>query len=399
MSWKMTNIINERMKFVVLAQEKSANKAALCREFGITRTCGYKWVKRFKKKGLKGLQDQSRRPLHFKDGTPAHFICEIVRLRKSHPTWGGRKIRAKLQSIFEKTSTARTIDRILVRCGLVMKRREVRKKIQRSFEVQTPTECNDIWTVDLKGWWKTLDGQRVEPFTLRDAFSKFVLAIQAIQKKDIQTAKAIFIEVFSLYGLPLAILCDNGTPWAFHRGLCGLTRLSVWWMKLGICPIFIPLGSPQYNGAHERLHLDMMRELESSPATSVRHEQDRFDDWRWDYNHERPHQALQDKCPANVYRKSRIKYTSQLEDIQWQYPPHFHLRRVLVTGKVNWKGKTPFLSKAIANETVAFEIINGKKMNIWFHDYCLAYTSANFSQPIVEYELQQMNLDMRKKVA
>lgn len=399
MSWKMTNILNERMKFVVMTQSEGVNVTELCREFGITRACGYKWIRRFNEKGLRGLQDHSRRPTHCKDETPSHVICEIVRLRQSRPTWGGRKIRRKIRQLFDSAPTARTIDRILVRCGLVIQRRKTIKKLVRPYELQTPSACNDIWTLDLKGWWKALDGNIIEPLTLRDSFSKFVLKIYAMKTKNVQSVKAVFIDVFSRYGLPLAILCDNGAPWAFRRGLCGLTRLSVWWMKLGITPIFIPPASPQCNGAHERLHLDMMKELESYPAATFQQEQDRLTDWRHDYNNERPHQAINDQFPAATYYASKRKYSINIENAQWQYPARFHLRRVLSNGKLNWKGKVHFFSKAFADQTIAFEVINAKKMNIWFHDYCLGHSSSDLSRPIIEYKLQPLSLDMRKKIA
>lgn len=396
MVWKTISVEDQKMRFIAMVLEGERSFAEICREFGISRQCGYKWLKRYKEEGMRGLQERSRKPLRCINETPAGMVCEIMRLRQSHAGWGGKKIRRKLTRKHDKVPSARTIDRILERCGFIAKRIRRRRKPARKYQELIAKEPNDIMTVDLKGWWRVKDGTRVEPLTIRDEASKFIFVAEPLKRHDLESVKRAFIGVFEDYGLPLYIRCDNGTPWAFHRGLCGLTRLSVWWMSLGITPLFTPRGQPQANGSHERMHKDIADELERTPAPSFLEEKARLVNWRWEFNHERPHEKLDGKYPSEVYKASPRKFSPIPSE--YVYPENFQTRKVKVNGKVSWRNKEFFLSKAFAHQTVAFEIVSGKKMNIWYRDFCLAYTSPDFSAPLVEYNLLTMKPEIIKKL-
>lgn len=385
MPWRKITLVNERYRFVILAEEENINISELCREFGISRETGYKWLHRYREDGVIGLKDLSRKPKQCSFEISNDIIFEIVRQRGLHSTWGGRKIAAFLKREHHNVPSMRTIDRILERCELVTKRRRRRRKNFSRVEVIQATACNQVWTVDFKGWWRTGIGIRVEPLTIRDEYSKFILDIGALTSKDTESVKARFQACFEKYGLPLYIRSDNGTPFAFSGGLCGLTKLSVWWMKLGITPNRMPPASPQCNPGHERMHLDMKNELEALPAKTPQSEQLRFDRWRKEYNYERPHQALHDKTPAQRYRASHRKYDCRLTE--YNYPARFHLRKVNCIGKINWKNKLCYLSKALAGETIGLEIVSAKRMNIWFGEYLLASTNPEYTFGLTEYDL------------
>jgi len=398
MTWEIVDIMSARWKFVVRAISPGANKSALCREFSISRPTGEKWIERFLAKGYHGLSDQSRAPKNIKQQTDINTVCTIVRLRQSHPSWGGRKIRSALIRQGIISPSARTIDRILQKSALVtIKRYRRRKKPNREFTDIAPEKPNHIWTIDIKGWWRMLSGEKVYPITICDLYSRTILAIAMAPDTKAVRIKDLFTELFELHGLPEYIKSDNGTPWAFRPGLCGLTSLSVWWMSLGITPLFIPPASPQFNASHERMHKDMADELQSCPALNLQLEQQRADMFRIDYNTIRSHDALGGKVPSDLYKSSRISFSS--DPINYSYPKNFHLRRILSTGKVNWRNKTHFISKAFANQTIAFEIINGKKMNIWFQEFCIGYSDSNISTPLVEYSLiNHQKLATRKRL-
>ncbi len=383
MSWKECVVEQQRERFVLRALAPGANIAALCREFGISRKTGYKWLKRYRERGLYGLQDRSRRPLHHPAEIRSEVVIEIVRLRIEHRFWGARKIRAILKDRMspEELPSERTIGRILERAGLSRPGRRRRRasggRLSCSAAAQAP---NDVWTIDFKGWWRTRDGKRCEPLTIRDEYSKYVLALKALPSTAGDGVRKAMEQVFAEYGLPKVIRSDNGAPFASTRALLGLTKLSVWWLSLGIGLDRIRPGNPQENGSHERLHLDIYRELESEPAANLRAEQERFDDWRSRFNVIRPHEALGDKTPASVYRRSDRVYPGP--NVHISYPDEYETRTVKRSGEISYHGKRRFLSEALAGQTVGIETVDDAMIRIWFGDCCLGQTDPNLETPL-----------------
>ena len=272
--------------------------------------------------------------------------------------------------------------KILQRVGLVEPRSKPRgQKHTAGRDFVTPEGPNDLWTVDYKGWWKTLDGRRCEPLTIRDEWSRFILDIRATTMATTETARNIFDEVFRRYGLPKAIRSDNGAPFACTRSPARLSRLSAWWKALGIELERIDPGRPQQNGSHERMHKDIRAELETLlRSTDLSAQQPAFDRWRREFNTERPHEALDMRTPAEGYRLSTRPYTGKTPEPL--YPNHFLQRRVRPKGDITLKTKRYFLSESLAGWDVGIEECSTNTLRFWFADLCLGTTDSTLTKPL-----------------
>ena len=337
MPWKTRSVMEEKYRFVLECIEAGANVTETCKEFGISRSTGNKWLSRYRKEGYRGLEERSRRPQSSPLLTSAEVVCEIVSLRTAKPSRGAEKIHHVLKGRFkEKVPSVRTINRILERSGLVEKRRKRRQSSSEDavLDYTKARASNDVWTTDFKGWWRTRDGTRCEPLTIRDEYSRYLLDIGAFEHIRWEAAKERFVRCFELYGLPKIIKTDNGVPFCSPRAICGLSRLSAWWIKLGIELERIPRGKPQYNGGHERMHRDMAQELEKSPAKDIYSQQKVINEWVYDFNYQRPHSALKNKTPSTAYKASRISYDPR--EPEYEYPAEYDVRKVDCKGFAWW---------------------------------------------------------------
>jgi putative transposase len=382
MTWKRVEPMEERCRFVLLASEPVANISHLCKEFGVCRKTGYKWLERFEQEGLRGLEERSRRPLSCPRQITGEIVCEIVSIRQAHPRWGGVTIEEILRRRYgdQGIPRARTIDRVLNRCGLVKACKRGCPRVYNSEEVIEPKEPNDVWTVDLKGWWRTQDGNRCVPLTIRDDYSKYILDIAALSNSDTKAAKGRFERCFERYGLPKYIRSDNGSPFCAYLGLKGLSGLSAWWIKQGIHPNRIPPGSPQYNGGHERMHRDIKAELQKNPAKNLQLQQEIFDSWRTEFNTVRPHRALKMATPSERYCVSKRKYSGQI--IHYDYGDGIETRIVGSRGFIWWRGKAKFVSNALSKEQIGLEKRDGQMLSLWFRDFYLGTTDVDFTHPL-----------------
>ncbi len=266
MPWTHLTKMNQRIEFVLKAQT-TTNFRALCQEYGISTRVGYKWQKRFLSVGLDGLREQSRRPKSSPEGLKEEVVCRIIRYRERHPTWGARKLQELYLRGHGEPPSESSIKRVLERSGLVKKRR-IRKaaaggRLASGVRAQKP---NDVWTVDFKGWWYDSAG-RCEPLTVRDEFSRYVLEVRAMADARGASVRACLESLFERHGLPGSIRSDNGSPFASARSLLGLSQLSVWWFSLGINLERGRPACPQDNGGHERMHLDISRQLQQAGYT------------------------------------------------------------------------------------------------------------------------------------
>jgi len=307
--------MDQKTEFALKALN-TANFRELCREYQISPKTGYKWKARFVAKGLDGLAEESRKPKGHPQELPEAVVCEIVRLKLAHLHWGPRKIEAiyKRKHNGEGPSES-SFKRVLERAGLTQPRKIRRAReggrLANGLKAEQP---NDVWTVDFKGWWKDREGLRVEPLTVRDETSRMLLELRWLEDCRGETVRKRFERLFERHGLPGAIRSDNGAPFASHQGLLGLTRLSAWWLALGISLERSRPGCPQDNGAHERMHRDVRRELQ---AGRIGRDQAAFDLWRDEYNHERPHEALGMKTPGEIYQPSPRRYAGTPEDLDY----------------------------------------------------------------------------------
>lgn len=352
--------MNQRAEFVMRAL-KAQNFRGLCKEYGISAKTGYKWLERFKQHGLTGLRDESRRPDGHARELSEAVICEIVRLKKLRPAWGPKKIRAIYARTHPEVPSESSFKRVLDRAGWVEHRRtRKRESSGRLFAGRRASKPNEVWTVDFKGWWYGSPGHRCEPLTVRDEYSRYVLELRALSNAKTETVRACFERLFAEHGLPGAIRSDNGAPFASRVGLWGLTRLSAWWLALGINLERNRPGCPQDNPAHERFHLDVAREVEGIQGSD---QQAFLDQWRQQYNHERPHEALGMRVPAELFQQSEIPYNGTPEDIDYGSMRHL---KIMPQGIINWRRQWVFISSALAGWSVGLEPLGEGKHNVWF---------------------------------
>jgi putative transposase len=360
MPWKQVETMNQRREFVLKAIE-THNFRELCQEYGISTKTGYKWKERFLEYGLRGLGELSRRPKSSPKGLDEAVVCEIIRLKQKHRYWGPRKIRRVYERWHQDIPSESSFKRVLERAGLVQPRRlRARHQSGRLFSGRKANAPNEVWTVDFKGWWWQSEGKRCEPLTVRDEFSRYVLELRAMASARGQAVRSCFERLFERHGLPGAIRSDNGAPFASDQGVLGLSRLSAWWVALGIDLERGRPGCPQDNGGHERLHLDVERELR---AADLAEQQAGFEEWRTTFNQERPHQALEMKCPAEVYTNSERKYEGTPDDLQYE---GMESRKVAKWGSISLGHRLIFISGALAGWSVGLERCGQAKHNVWF---------------------------------
>src|SRR5213592_780978 len=326
MPWKVCEPMDERLKFVarLLDGEKMA---ALCREFGISRKTGYKIITRYNSCGIEGLTDRSRRPYRHANQLPVQIATLIVRLKQDRPTWGAQKIRERLARLYPEVHTPAisTVHAVLDRHGLVKRRTRRRNRVTGT-PLSRPLQPNDLWCADYKGEFMLADRRYCYPLTISDFVSRYLISCEAMSTTRELYAFSVFERVFKDFGLPKAIRTDNGVPFASAHALFGLSKLAVWWLRLGIGIERIKPGHPQQNGRHERMHLTLKKEATRPPGMNSLQQQDRFDAFVHEFNAERPHEALAMKCPAELYLPSARSYAGLPE---LTYP--FHDRDVVIT--------------------------------------------------------------------
>jgi transposase InsO family protein len=322
-------------------------------------------MKRFRDQGVPGLVDASRRPRRSPTLTPDAIRNEIIRQKQAHPKWGPKKLRELLARKYgERAPGRKTIDRVLRDVGLINKprRRRPGRMVVGSRPSVVVDAPNALWTVDFKGWWRTTDGRRCDPLTVRDAFSRYVLAIRVMPMTREEPVRAVFEELFRRYGLPKAIQSDNGTPFASALSLGGLTRLSAWWVDLGVDVVRSRPGCPQDNGGHERMHLDVSVELEGDRASTLEAQQAAFDEWVAEFNHVRPHEALGMRTPAQVYVPSKRRMPTL---VLTTYPSHMSVHRVNERGFIEHRGWRVYVSLPLSGRLIAIEEFDDR-CDLWF---------------------------------
>lgn len=372
MPWRALSPMDQRMEFVREYATGLFTMTELAAQYGICRKTGYLWVERYETEGALGLQDRSRRPHGSPQTTDAALIEALVAQRRRHPRWGAKKLLAVVKRHQPDAAwpARSTVSDALKARGLILPRRARPRPLVPGPSPLAPiTHPNAVWTTDFKGHFRTGDGVYCYPLTLRDGFSRFVLRCDSLAGYTYDATRARFVRAFAAYGLPARIRSDNGAPFA-GAGLGRLSRLAVWWMRLGIVPERIAPGHPEQNGSHEQFHAVLKAETARPPAATAAAQQRRFRRFCHEYNHERPHEALADRVPALLYQPSPRPYPRRLPPLD--YAGHLEVRRVYDNGCLWWRRRSLFVSEALVGEDVAFEEIADGVWTIYFATVALA---------------------------
>ena len=375
MPWTEISTMDARLCFVAAYLRDDVAMSLLCLRHGISRKTGYKWISRYRALGAAGLQDRSSAPLTVRHALPACVTAPILALRRARPSWGPRKLLARLSQDHPDMvwPAASTVGDLLTREGLVTPRR-ARREAAPCQALMEPLAPNDSWSADFKGWFRTGDGIRCEPLTVTDNFSRYLLVSHAVARPTFAEIKPLFVRAFREHGLPVSLRTDNGSPFAARRGLAGLSRFSVWLLKLNIWPDRIAPGRPDQNGRHERMHRTLNQEAATPRCATLAAQQLRLDAWRLDFNTQRPHEALGQRCPAAVYEPSRRAYREA--PAGWDYPCDHHPRRVSRDGYIEWQDQRIYLSEALGGEHVAISRRDDGQWQVSFQAFDLAVLDA-----------------------
>jgi transposase InsO family protein len=355
MPWKKVSSMEQKQQFVSLAGTNRFTVTELCLEFGISRKTGHKWLSRHAVGGLTALEEHSRAPKTVTCRTSEEVERLIVAEKRLHPTWGPKKLHRMLsiKHGIETPPVVSTVGEVLKRHGMVAERhrRGAVFKAQRS-ALTVPERCNHVLGVDFKGWFLTGDGQRCDPLTVTDLFSRFILKIEALPEARTAWTKSAFEALFRRQGLPDIIRVDNGAPFA-SQGPGGLSKLSVWWIGLGIEVQFSRPACPQDNGSHERMHRTMKAECCKPPSINGDAQQQRFDRWRKEFNEERPHEALGMRFPADIYQPSARRLNARIKPRL--YDLGVETRRVNAAGYISLNGGNSYVGESFIGVDVALE--------------------------------------------
>jgi putative transposase len=371
MPWKKTTPMTERLSFIELSQTGLWSMTELCTRFNISRKTGYKWLRRYSQEGFSGLQEKSRAPLSCPHRLAPEVAAVLLEAKHLHPSWGPRKILPYLARHHPTLAlpAASSAGELFRKAGLSRSKPRRRRPQHPGAPTLHAGSPNEVWTADFKGQFRTGDGLYCYPLTVADAYSRYLLGCTArLSTKQVE-AQPVFERLFREYGLPQAIRTDNGAPFA-TPAFCGLSKLSVGWIKLGIRHQRIEPGRPEQNGRHERMHRTLKAEATRPPEHNQATQQARFDRFCREYNHERPHEALGQRTPASLYHASPRQMPATLAEPE--YPGHCLVRRVSNAGTFRFKSRQLFLSDTLLQEWIALEETGDGLWSIYFYDVLLA---------------------------
>jgi transposase InsO family protein len=387
MPWKETRVVEERLRFIAAVLEdpkgEHTSHTELCARFGISRAKGYKWIKRYEELGPQGLADQQPIARTCPHKTDAEVVDRILAMRKKWPREGPKKLRAMLLELDPPIAVpaASTIGDILERNGMIRPRRARLRVPPSASPLSHAVEPNDLWCVDFKGHFALSDGMRCHPLTISDAASRYLLKCEGLVAPTEALSRPHFELAFREYGLPRGIRSDNGAPFA-SKALGGLSRLSIWWIQLGILPERIEPGQPQQNGRHERMHLTLKEHTASPPYASLVVQQRAFELFRADYNNRRPHEALGQTPPARHYEPSRVALPDKPRPLE--YASDIEARKVAPNGYVTWKGTAMHVGSVLAGQRLGFKPIDEDEWELFYGPVLLGDVIARGGKARIE---------------
>jgi transposase InsO family protein len=367
--------MDERVKFIAAYLRGELSVSRLCETFGVSRKTAYKWISRYAAGGVAELIERSRRPRSNPKSTSREVVSLIVAMRKEYPFWGPKKLLAMLGTAYPglRLPATSTVGHLLAHHGLTRPRRSTRRASPYGQPFLGYDKPNAVWCGDFKGHFRLADRTRCHPLTISDGFSRYLLRCEALRHPRYEPTRAVFEQAFREFGLPDAIRTDNGPPFA-STTLGGLSKLAVWWIRLGIRPERIAPGRPDQNGRHERMHRTLKAEATKPVRLDLATQQARFDEWRKEFNEVRPHEALGQKTPATYYQPSPRLLPAELPEIV--YPPNFETRRVNQSGYILFERHKLYLGWCLPHEVVGLEELEGDKWIVYFGPHALAVVDA-----------------------
>ena len=365
MPWSQMSPMDQRTQFIADYLRESLCFTELCQLYNVSRKTGYKWVERYLHYGPAGLQERSRKPQRSPNATADEIVAAILEARRRHPSWGGKKLLTLLHKRHPRWALPgrSTVCDILSRHGMVAKKRARRRIGHPGKPTSAILAPNDVWSADYKGQFRTGNGVYCYPLTITDGFSRYLLGCQGLSSTAVAEAKPVFLRLFKEYGLPKRIRTDNGVPFATNT-LARLSSLSAWWVRLGILPELIEPGKPQQNGRHERMHRTLKAETTRPAAGSLPAQQRKFNVFREEFNHERPHEALDMHTPAEIYTPSTREMPNKLPPLE--YPDRFEVRYVSANRGIRWNRDWINVSIVCVGEYVGLEEIDDGIWNVYF---------------------------------
>jgi putative transposase len=364
MPWRETCTLDERLQFVGEYLKAQREMIELCLDFGISRKTGYKWLSRYKSDGPQGLHDRSRAPHRHPQAISDEVAQLLLAARRAHPNWGPRKLLALLKHQQPRLGlpAASTVGDLLKRYGVSEPRRRVRRVMPFTRPFASCVRPNDVWCADFKGHFRTGDRYLCYPLTVTDAYSRFILRCQGMTRPTGQGVWPYFEQAFREFGLPKAIRSDNGSPFA-TRGPHGFSRLSIWWLKLGITHERIKPGHPEQNGRHERMHRTLKQETAKPPRANLRSQQHAFDAFVEEFNYQRPHEAIDQRTPSHLFRPSRRPFPEHAPD--FEYSSTQQVRKVMDGGRIRWKRQLVYVGDQFSGEHVGLNQATENAWEVW----------------------------------
>lgn len=393
MPWKETTTMEQKVEFICEWRTQKYSITELCKVFNISRPTAYKLISRFEKDGLEGLKEHSKAPQKHPNSTKDEVVKNILKLKDKHKLWGAKKIRRLLFNVCSEKDipSVVTVHNILLKNGLVIPQKRC-KRVKPVFPIFDPKECNEVWSADYKG--KFLMGNKIycHPLTIADSKSRFVFSAKGHYNETLKNAKAEFTKVFRTYGIPKQMHTDNGSPFGSVRAIQRFTQLSYWFIELGIMPVFSDPAHPEQNGRHERMHRDLKAACAKPSAHNLKAQQRRLNHFVKEYNHVRPHEALNMETPASVHQFSTRPFSERIRN--FEYNTNFKIMKVAQNGAIRWKSyHWVYLTVALKGKYVGVEELGNGIWRIYYYGVFLGYfddinirnkqTSIRLSQNLV----------------
>ncbi|MCP5061962.1 MAG: transposase [Ignavibacteriae bacterium] len=373
MPWKETTTMEQKIEFICEWRTGKYTITELCENFEISRPTAYKLISRFEKQGFEGLKEQSRTPKKHPNATKKTIVDGILKLKKKHPRWGAKKIKRLLFNDFteKEIPSVVTVHNILKRHGLVCPQKRLRR-IKAVYPIFDPKVCNEVWSADYKG--KFLMGNKVycHPLTIADSKSRFLFTAKGHYKETLKNAKAEFTKVFRKFGIPKQLHTDNGSPFGSVRAIQRFTQLSYWFIELGITPVFSDPAHPEQNGRHERMHRDLKAACAKPSAYDLKAQQRRLNHFVKEYNHIRPHEALNMETPASMHNFSTKPFPERIPD--FDYDTNYKILKVTQNGAIRWKSYYwVYLTAALKGKYVGIEDIDNGIWKVFYRNVFLGF--------------------------